>query len=286
MIKLVPHCEFDFDADPKMFPNLSGSQAPCAYVNSISIIIGVTSRDENGYSRPRYIEMTKSHFLDYETHDASLEGTLGPSNLKGNYVHGLLLSQITDTSVLYTGWTNKDNGIERWETVGLVDVEDTWKDLIPYPNLKETVTSMPFQDDKKDVYFMEFSPWASLGGRLEPFYGISVQRNTGEVEQILKGDKCYCRPVVYTRPDKIRELWYCYRNLSLYKERSKDAYKLGVLREIDDQWVPVNHEVSILANDFQMAYPFPFVVDNRIFVLYNNDKSMRGKVQVAEVFYE
>lgn len=286
MIRLVPHCEFDFDAEPRRFPHLSGSQAPCAYVKDDSIIIGLTARDGNGYSRPRFIRMSKSDFLDNEPHENFLEGTLGLSNLEGSYVHGLLLSQIMDNSTLYTGWTNKDNSVERWETRGLLDCCSIWQGLVPYPNLEETITSMPFQDDRKDVYFMEFSPWVDLGGRLEPFYGISVQRNTGKVEQILKGDKCYCRPVVYTRPDKVRELWYCHRNLVGYKEHSKDAYKLGVLREIDDQWVPVNHEVSMLTDDFQMAYPFPFVVDNRIFVLYNNDKSMRGKVQVAEVFYE
>lgn len=264
----------------------NGSQAPCiGLFNQTDLTVGFTMRDKEGYSRPAFIKIPIGIFTGDVVEVSMVVKPIQLPELKGPYKHGLILSQILEDGYLLSGWENQDGTKARWKVTPLEYVDGVMTDLQEerlvedFPN----GVSMPFYGTD-DLYFMGFCDWVRLDGRLEPYYSIGI--DDGEVNlPVLQADKCYCRPVEFNGP-KGKELWYCSRNLSRYKENSKDAYKLGILRLINNQWVPVNHEISIEFDSFQIAYPYPFTLENRVFMLYNGDKSMRGDIQVAEVFYD
>lgn len=260
----------------------SGSQAP---LMGYDLTVYATTRDRKNISHPvrlgRLIEHDDLTFT-LTQEDKVFSHYLGP---KGScYSNGLMLSQVLDNLSVYTGWTlgADDQSTSRNTILMCYNTSCQFlgvpEHIIPVDDNKIGM-SMGFIDGCT-MYYMSFQGWhnkeALYSIRSCSIYFNDQENNTPETynyKDVLSGGFCYARPVIIER-NNYKELWYCYR------EFGKRNYKPGCLFLSDDGvWFPKEIETE----EEIVAYPYPFVVDNRTYVLYNNDRSLRGNIQLAEV---
>lgn len=257
----------------------TGSQAPTMLFDGTTILkLFFTTRDSKnrgdlGYFslyRPNSMSNLEDNVAKASTH--ILGNTLGkPGTFNSS---GSMVSQCFSNHMYITGWNlGADEHSTFKNSIGRLDFDwgfrlSNSEVLIDRDKNFPLGCSMPFYDDD-DLYLMRFTGWLNK----KALYDIVVyNESTKKLDTILTGRYCYARPVIH-KSGKNRQLWYCYRDFD------KKNYKAGCLELINGTWFPVPVE----AEDKIVAYPFPFTIDNKTYVLYNNDKSLGGAIQLAEV---
>lgn len=264
----------------------NGSQAPL--VDS-DLNIWATTRDSRNRSHPIRLGTLVSHeglTFTLTQEDRVYSDLLGPRG--SAWSNGVMLSQVClDTGLVsMVGWTK--GGDDESTSRNCLLTSQLYNGL----NISNADTKVSLYTDDRCIgcsmafyhrgvcYYMSFQGWYNK----EALYCIRSCNyyNDGSEDEfniryynhgdILSGGFCYARPVITERNDKT-ELWYCYR------EFGKRNYKAGCLELINNIWFPK----SIETDEEIVAYPYPFQYKDKTYVLYNNDKSLRGNIQLAEV---
>jgi hypothetical protein len=214
------------------------------------------------------IDVTGSNILDFT-------GKPGTA-----WSQGTMPSFVSGKEMFFTGWNlGGDNESSSKSCMCYMDLGTNKINVLLERDDNDIGCSMP-TIQKNTLYYMSFQAWKNK----EALYSIRqcgiYFDTTGKERYVLRNFKdvisggfCYARPVPF------KDSIFC-----CFREFGKRNYKGMVLTKYHDQWLPTVLECE----DSIVAYPYPFQLtnDDKVYCLYNNDESLRGNIQIAEVIYD
>ena len=236
-------------------------------------------RDDDRSSKPYFVgKLQKANPLIIKHRDKVI--TSIPTKAGSPFRAGIMPSCIdADDNMWVIGWsfgTDKDTKYKA--CIGVSTYFDSTHIDKPYLVMdrddNEIGCTSPFVVGST-MYYVSYQSWhkkepVSIIRSCDWIETPSGVYNFSNFQDILKGMYCYARPILFED-----QLWFSYRE---YGEKN---YKAGCLRLIEGNWIPE----YITADDRIVAYPYPFRLDDTVYVMYNNTEGPDGTIQIGEVVY-
>lgn len=282
--------------------NKEWAQLPVVESYPDSYKIYYSTRDEQGRSRPKYIQVYKDDFTDFIGKSVEIDIPLGkPGSFDS---HGIMLSSIVTLEdgtkyMYYVGWSKRID-VPYWNSTGLAISKDngiTWKKYSEGPIFTSGPKEPGFIGTVEVIkrgpsnWFMIYSSahWGEIDGKQECIYDFKDARSYdginwipmgGSVLPLLKGEGGIAAPRIIKDGDYAWEMYFSVRSNQDYRTNPKKSYKIKKAYSTDlINWTRENNQSEYLqpqGKELMNAYPYIIQEKDRDIMFMNTDFGKSG----------
>lgn len=288
-----------YKPDGSLAHSRSHAQVPYAYKHKDFLRVYFSSRDDNGYSRPTFID------VDYDDpskilyiHDTFVLDLGGPGEYDetGAMPSWFVPQSNGDIWLYYTGWNRTHNSYRL--SMGLAVSTDgglNFKKMFRGPIMDRSINnpiwaaqpSVMFVNGKWMMWHISGQKCEYIHGYPEPFYDCRVAISDDGIHWTSTGDvalpfddflHAVGRPSVF-HEDGIFKMYYSYRHTRDYRTDRNQSYRLGYAESIDgfkwerkDDLVGIHKSENPEDFDYQMInYAHCYEHNGNKYLLYNGN---------------
>ena len=301
---------FIFKPDGSKQWAFSHAQVPLAQtISHDRVRLYYGTRDAHNRTRTSYVEVSADNPKDilYVHPNPILE--LGAPGAFDD--SGIMPSDIIEHNgkiyFYYVGW-NTANTARYRTALGLAISEDGGKSFhkvsdgpIMDRNIVDPISvscqSVIIEDGIWKAWYMSYTKWEEIHGKMEPFYHIKYAESTDGIHWIRTGQVCIplnndeggiaCPCVI--KKNGLYHMWYSTRKKRNYRKDPSQSYRIGYAQSKDGiQWKRMDKLVGITVSeqgwDSEMiAYPFVLTNGTRTYMFYNGNGFGKAGFGYAEL---
>lgn len=288
-----------YQVDQRLPWGRSHAQIPTADVmDDDRLSIYFSSRDEENRSLIARMEVETrdpSRILSIQSKPILQLGTIGTFD-----DCGMMPSSIVEWRgvryLYYVGW-NVRNTVPYSNSVGLAISQDgglTYRRMFNGPIMERTAeepyfcatTCVRIENGIWRNWYLSCTGWEKVDDRLEPRYHLKYAESNDGIHWCREGRIA----IDYAHPDEggivrasvckdgdIYRMWYCFRNISSYRNDQKSSYRIGYAESGDGMvWTRMDDSAGILPSSegwdsFMQAYPDVVDVAGKRYMFYNGN---------------
>ena len=289
----------------------SHTQIPTAFVlDDDSIKIFYSSRDTQNRSHIFWADVSSNNpqeVLGFDTAPILSPGLPGAFDDAGVMPSSVVV-QDEWIYLYYIGWSKRDL-VPYHNAVGVAVSDDFGKSfsrkfigpiidrsaLEPYFN---GTSCVKVEGGLWRNWYMSCVGWSLQHDRMEPRYHLKYAESSDGFEWIRRGDIAIdfknsleggiCRATILKIGDEYN-MWFCYRGISGYRERTSSSYRIGYAKSMDGKKWLRQDDVSTLDtsgdgwDSFMQAYPDVVSVGKKTYMFYNGNGFGMSGIGLAEL---
>jgi hypothetical protein len=274
----------------------SHAQVPTVLVQEDRLCVFFAARDSRGQARTGLVELDRndpSRILYRHSEPVLDLGRPGTFDDDGTMPsHALVVGQ--EIWLYYSGW-NQRVRVPYHNAMGLAVSRDggrSFTRMFEGPILDRTAVepyvavtpSVMREGSRWHMWYVSGTKWVDIDGRYEPVYVVKYCHSQDGVNWVRPNITCIAPAhelEAFSRPHVIKQgalyrMWFCCRGSQDYRE-GRNSYRIGYAESPDGvswdrQGEPTGLTVSGDGWDSaMMCYPYPFVVDDTLYLLHNGN---------------
>jgi hypothetical protein len=274
----------------------SHAQVPTVLVQENCLRVFFAARDSSGKSRTGLIELDRNDpSLILYLHEAPVLGLGRPGAFDDDGAmpsHAMWVG--ADVWLYYSGW-NQRVRVPYHNAMGLAVSHDggrTFTRAFEGPILDRTAVE-PFVSVTPSVlregsvwhmWYVSGTGWEEIDGNYEPVYVIKYCHSSDGLHWERPNHTCieprheleaFSRPHVIKQGELYR-MWYCFRGSRDYRD-GENSYRIGYAESRDAvNWQRKDDQAGITVSktgwdSTMICYPYPWMVEDRLYLMYNGN---------------